>query len=117
MNILLVDDSNTMRRIQENQLKELGISNILHAEDGKAALKMLSANPVDMILLDWNMPIMDGLTCLKQIRSDSTYKNVKVIMCTSESEKSRVLEALKAGANNYIVKPFDKAVLKEKLGF
>ena len=72
--------------------------------------------PIDMILLDWNMPVMDGFTFLKKVRADDAYKQVKVIMCTSESEKSRVVEALKAGANNYIVKPFSPEALKEKLG-
>ena len=63
------------------------------------------------------MPVMDGYTFLKKVRSDPTYKEVKIVMCTSESEKSKVVEALKAGANNYIVKPFTPEALKEKLGF
>lgn len=117
MRVLLVDDSNTMRRIQANQLEQLGVTDIIQAENGKDALEKLAANmPVGIVLLDWNMPIMDGYDCLQGIRSDATYKDVKVIMCTSESEKARVLEALKAGANNYIVKPFTPETLKEKIG-
>lgn len=117
MKVLLVDDSTTMRRIQQNQLNELGITSILHAGDGKQALDVLQRNgAVDIVLLDWNMPVMDGLTCLTNIRKEEAYKAMKVVMCTSESEKSRVLEALKAGANNYIVKPFSKDVLRDKLG-
>jgi two-component system chemotaxis response regulator CheY len=116
MKILLVDDSLTMRRIQKTQLTNLGIKTIIEAENGDDALSKLSNNmPVDVILLDWNMPIMDGLTFLQKVRADATYKTVRVIMCTSESEKDKVVEALKAGANNYIVKPFTPESLKEKL--
>ena len=116
MKILLVDDSLTMRRIQKTQLTNLGIKTIIEAENGDDALSKLGNNmPIDVILLDWNMPIMDGITFLQKIRADATYKAVKVIMCTSESEKEKVVEALKAGANNYIVKPFTPDSLKEKL--
>ncbi len=117
MKILLVDDSTTMRRIQKNQLAGLGITDIVEAENGQEALSVAAANmPIDYMFLDWNMPIMNGLDCLKTLRADAAYKDLKIIMCTSESEKTRVLEALKAGANNYIVKPFDADALKEKLG-
>lgn len=116
MKVLLVDDSKVIRRMQENQLNELGVSDIIHADDGKQALEVLVANmPVDIVLLDWNMPVMDGYECLKTIRANDEYKGVKVIMCTSESEQSSVLEAIKAGANNYIVKPFTVEILKNKL--
>jgi len=117
MKVLLVDDSTTMRRIQKTQLSNLGIKTVIEAGDGEEALTQLSNNmPVDCVLLDWNMPVMDGITFLKKARENDAYKNVKIIMCTSESEKSRVVEALKAGANNYIVKPFQPDALKEKLG-
>jgi len=117
LKILLVDDSTTMRRIQKNQLGGLGITDIIEAENGQEALTVAAANmPIDYMFLDWNMPIMNGLDCLTSLRADPTYKDLKIIMCTSESEKTRVLEALKAGANNYIVKPFDADALKEKLG-
>lgn len=117
MKILLVDDSNTMRRIQKTQLSNLGISEIVEAENGQDALDKLSANmPIDVVMLDWNMPIMDGFTCLEEIRKNGSYGSVKVIMCTSESEKEKVMQAIKAGANNYIVKPFTPDALKEKLG-
>lgn len=117
MRVMLVDDSKTMRRIQVNQLNSLGITDIIEAENGQEALDKVAANmPVDFMFLDWNMPIMNGLDCLKAIRGEDAYKSLKVIMCTSESEKERVLEALKSGANNYIVKPFDASAIKEKLG-
>jgi two-component system chemotaxis response regulator CheY len=117
MRILLVDDSSTMRRIQKNQFTALGITDIIEAENGENAWWKLAENmPIDLILLDWNMPVMDGFTFLKKVRADDAYNPVKVIICTSESEKSRVVEALKAGANNYIVKPFSAEALKVKMG-
>lgn len=117
MKILLVDDSATMRRIQRTQLGNLGITNILEAGDGEDALGVLQENmPVDAILLDWNMPVMDGLTFLKKVRSNGAYSGVKIVMCTSESEKKKVIEAMKEGANNYIVKPFTVESLKERIG-
>ncbi len=117
MKVLLVDDSSTMRRIQKNQLTNLGLKNVFEAENGEDALTKLNEHmPIDVVLLDWNMPIMDGLTFLKRMRENATYKNVKVIMCTSESEKEKVVISLKAGANNYIVKPFTPDALKDKLG-
>ncbi len=116
MKILLVDDSATMRRIQKTQLSSLGLTEVVEADNGESALTELKNNmPVDYILLDWNMPKMDGLTFLKQVRSEGGYGGVKVVMCTSESEKAKVMEALKAGANNYLVKPFTPEALKEKL--
>jgi two-component system chemotaxis response regulator CheY len=117
MRILLVDDSVTMRRIQKTQINNLGITDVLEANNGEEAISQLSGNmPIDIVLLDWNMPVMDGFTALKNIRSNAAYAGVKVIMCTSESEKTKVVEALKAGANNYIVKPFTPDGLKDKLG-
>ena len=116
MKILLVDDSSTMRRIQKTQLNKLGINDVIEAENGRHAMQLLAENmPVDIILLDWNMPIMDGYEFLKNMRADAAYKDVKVIMCTSESEKGKVLEAIKAGANDYIVKPFTPDALLKKL--
>jgi two-component system chemotaxis response regulator CheY len=116
MKILLVDDSITMRRIQKNQLQKCGFNDIVEADDGMAALEVLKANmPIDLILLDWNMPIMDGLTFLKTVRADVAYKKVKIIMCTSEAEKSRVIEAIQAGAQDYIVKPFGADAIQQKL--
>jgi two-component system chemotaxis response regulator CheY len=106
-----------MRRIQKTQLSNLGISDIIEAENGQDGLDKLAQNmPIDLVMLDWNMPIMDGITMLKNVRANGSYKNVKVVMCTSESEKPKVIEALKAGANNYIVKPFTPEALKEKIG-
>jgi two-component system, chemotaxis family, chemotaxis protein CheY len=117
MRVLLVDDSVTMRRIQRNQLNNCGINDIFEAENGEHAIMELATHmPVDVVLLDWNMPVMDGLTFLKKIRSLPEYSSVKIVMCTSESEKGRVVEALKCGADNYIIKPFTPDALKQKIG-
>jgi two-component system chemotaxis response regulator CheY len=117
MKVLIVDDSTTMRRIIKTQLKGMGVSFPLEASNGEEAMSVLQKNmPVDIIMLDWNMPVMDGITFLKKVRADAKYNDVKIIICASESEKSRVVEALKEGANNYIVKPFTPEAVKEKLG-
>jgi two-component system chemotaxis response regulator CheY len=117
MKVMLVDDSSTMRRIQKTQLGNIGITDIEEAGNGEEALgKLVTVSNIDLILLDWNMPVMDGLTFLKTARANPAYAKIKIIMCTSESEKEKVMEALKAGANNYIVKPFTPEALKEKLG-
>jgi len=117
MKILLVDDSLTMRRIQRTQLQQLGITDVMEANNGKEALHRVAENPdLECILLDWNMPEVDGPTFLKAIRADEKHKELKVIMCTSNAEKEKVMEALRAGANGYIIKPFAAEALKSKLG-
>lgn len=117
LRFLLIDDSNTMRRIVAAQLQTLGISDIIEAHDGEEGLaKLEESMPVDYIMLDINMPKMDGMTCLKKIRENPKYNNVKIFMVTSEAEKQKVLEAVRAGANDYIVKPFTAETFKERLG-
>ena len=113
MKIMLVDDSRTIRNIQKNALAGLGHSDIVEAADGVEALSAIANEPPDLILLDWNMPNMDGLTTLKKIREKGL--KVPVIMCTTEAEKSRVIQAIQAGANNYVVKPFTGEALAEKI--
>jgi len=113
MKILLIDDSRTMRNIQKNALGELGHSDITEACDGQDALSKIGAALPDLILLDWNMPVMDGMTFLKNFRA--TNKTTPVIMVTTEAEKTRVVEAIKAGVNNYVVKPFTTEQLKERI--
>ena len=116
MKILLVDDSSTMRRIQANTLNSLGYDDLVQAEDGADALKQLNANPVvKLVLLDCNMPNMNGLDCLKSIKANPDTKDIPVMMVTSEAEKTRIIEAVQAGATNYLVKPFDAEALKAKI--
>jgi len=113
MRIMLVDDSKTMRNIQRNILGQLGYTDIEEACDGQDALSKVVAFKPDLLLVDWNMPNMDGITFVKTIRQ----KGMKqpVIMVTTESEKSRVVEAIKAGVTNYIVKPFTPETLGQRV--
>jgi len=113
LKILLVDNSRTIRNLQKNVLKQLGHDDVLEAEDGIQALKVFKEQCPDLILVDWNMPNMDGITLVRKIRQMNNA--VPMIMCTTESEKSRVLEAIKAGINNYIVKPFTIESLGRKI--
>ena len=115
MKILLVDDSSTMRRIQKNTLTQLGLTDVDEAEDGEAAVAKVQATKYDLVLMDWNMPKMTGIDALKKIKGDPALKSVPIIMVTSESEKSRIIEAIQAGAANYIVKPFQAETLQEKI--
>ena len=117
MKILIVDDSSTMRRIIGNVVMQLGFTrdNFEEAEDGVKAWKLLSEVHYDVILTDWNMPNMNGLELVKKVRSEGTHQKTPIIMITTEGGKSEVITALKAGVNNYIVKPFNAEVLKEKL--
>ncbi len=119
MKILVVDDSRTMRRIIGTALKGMGYSaaSILEASDGVEALSVLreAHGTVDIILADWNMPNMDGLTLLKQLQAVDRLKDIPVIMVTGEAQKSRVQEAIQAGARNYIVKPFTPETLRQKI--
>ncbi len=113
MKILLVDDSKTMRSIQKSVLTQLGYSEIEEACDGQDALSKVGAFEPDLMLVDWNMPIMDGITFVKTVRQ--TDKTTPIIMVTTESEKSRVIEAIKAGVNNYVVKPFTPDSLSQRI--
>ena len=113
MRIMLVDDSKTMREFQRNILGQLGYSELEEACDGQDALSKLSAFNPELILVGWNMPNMDGLTFVKNIRQQGI--KTPIIMVTTESEKARVIEAIKAGVNNYVVKPFTPEQLGERV--
>lgn len=116
MRLLVVDDSSTMRRIIKNTLGRLGHKDVLEAEDGAVAWKVLSENDdIDILITDWNMPEMNGLELVKKVRAEAKYEDMPIIMVTTEGGKSEVIVALRAGVNNYIVKPFTPAVLKDKL--
>ena len=117
MKILIVDDSSTMRRIIGNVVMQLGFAkdDFDEAEDGVKAWKLLCESHYDIILTDWNMPNMNGLELVKKIRSEGDHMKTPIIMITTEGGKMEVITALKAGVNNYIVKPFNAAILKEKL--
>ncbi|MDR1310339.1 MAG: chemotaxis response regulator CheY [Burkholderiaceae bacterium] len=115
MKFLVVDDFSTMRRIVRNLLKELGYTNVDEAEDGAQGLAKLRADKYDFVVSDWNMPNMDGLDMLRAIRSDTSLSHLPVLMVTAEAKKENIIEAAKAGASGYVVKPFTAATLDEKL--
>ena len=112
---LVVDDFSTMRRIVRNLLKELGFANVDEAEDGAVALQKLKSSPYDFVVTDWNMPSMDGLTLLQNIRRTPELKHLPVLMITAEAKKENIIAAAQAGASGYVVKPFTAATLAEKL--
>jgi len=117
LKILVVDDSSTMRRIIKNTLARLGYKDVLEGGDGVEGWDAMNDNPdVEMLITDWNMPEMNGLELVKKVRADERFVDLPIIMVTTEGGKAEVITALKAGVNNYIVKPFTPQVLKEKLG-
>ena len=115
MKFLVVDDMSTMRRIVRSILNELGFSNVDEAEDGIDAVGNLRSAKYDFVVSDWNMPNLDGLEMLKTIRADDVLKGLPVLLVTAEAKKENIIEAAKAGASGYVVKPFTAAILEEKL--
>ena len=116
LKMVVVDDSSTMRRIIKNTLARLGYEDILEGENGVEGCEKMNANPdVKVLITDWNMPELNGLDLVKTVRADERFKDIPIIMVTTEGGKAEVITALKAGVNNYIVKPFTPQVLKEKL--
>ncbi len=113
MKVLVVDDSAIMRRIISNNLKTAGFTNIVEANNGAEGLENLDG--IELILTDWNMPVMDGLTFVKEVRKNGEHSKVPIVMITTEGAKTEVMEALKNGVNNYIVKPFTPETLLEKV--
>jgi two-component system chemotaxis response regulator CheY len=115
MKFLVVDDFATMRRIVRNLLKEIGYANSEEAEDGVDALNKLRSGHYDFVVSDINMPNMNGFDLLRSIRADEALKHLPVLMVTAEAKKEDIITAAQAGASGYIVKPFTKATLEEKL--
>ncbi|MEA2103729.1 MAG: response regulator [Candidatus Cloacimonadota bacterium] len=112
---LIVDDSATMRRIIGNSLKRLKYRNYVEAANGVEALEKLGEESFDAIITDWNMPEMSGLDFTKKVRSTDKLKTIPILMVTTRGLKEDVIDAMKAGVSNYVVKPFTPTVLKEKL--
>lgn len=113
--ILVVDDFATMRKVVRNLLKQGGYDDIVEAEDGVMALKTLKSQKIDVVVSDWNMPNMSGLELLKAVRADAELAKTPFLMVTAEALQDNVVAAVKAGVNNYIVKPFTAEVLNEKI--
>lgn len=115
MNILVVDDFSTMRRIVKNLLVEIGFSNIEEADDGKTALPILENGGIDFLVTDWNMPGMAGIDLLKAVRANPELSSLPVLMVTAEAKREQIMEAAEAGVNGYVVKPFTADTLREKV--
>ncbi|OQW65410.1 MAG: response regulator [Nitrospira sp. ST-bin5] len=115
MKILVVDDMSTMRRIVKNILKQLGFANMEEAENGQEALQKLRADTFGFVVSDWNMPVMPGIEMLRAIRADEKLKHIPVLMVTAEAQKENLIEAIQAGVNNYVVKPFTAETMQEKI--
>ncbi|BCS87026.1 response regulator [Pseudodesulfovibrio sediminis] len=115
MRILVVDDSSTMRRIVKTALKNIGLTNVVTANDGKAAWDVVQNDTIDLILSDHKMPVMSGEEFLIRVRGHEDYKCLPFIMITAESFRENVLKAIKLGVSNYIVKPFSTEQLKDKI--
>ena len=112
---MVVDDFSTMRRIVRKILKDLQFQEIIEAENGVEALRLLESHKVDLIVSDWNMPTMTGLELLKRVRADERFKGLPFLMVTAEAQKENIIEAIQAKVSNYVVKPFSPAVFTEKL--
>lgn len=115
MQILIVDDFSTMRRIIKNLLRDLGFSNIQEADDGVTALPILREGDFDLLVTDWNMPDMSGIDLVQEIRKDARLASLPVLMVTAEAKRNQIIEAAHAGINGYVVKPFTAETLKEKI--
>ncbi len=115
LKFLIVDDFSTMRRIVRGLLKEMGCNNADEAEDGAVALSMLKANKYDFVVSDINMPNMNGFDLLKAVKAEENLKHIPVLMVTAEARKEDIVMAAQSGAAGYIVKPFTKATLEEKV--
>jgi two-component system chemotaxis response regulator CheY len=115
LNFLVVDDFSTMRRVVRGLLKEMGCLHVSEAEDGVAALAVLKTQRVDFVVSDINMPQMDGFQLLQAIRAEPSLQHLPVLMVTAEARKEDILRAAQAGASGYVVKPFSKATLEEKV--
>ena len=115
LKFLVVDDFSTMRRIVRGLLKEMGCSNVTEAEDGAVALSMLKAQRFDFVVSDINMPNMNGFELLKAIKAEEMLRHLPVLMVTAEARKEDIVLAAQSGAAGYIVKPFSKATLEDKV--
>ena len=113
--ILAVDDSPTMRRIIVNTLRRAGYTEVIEAADGREALEKLKTDSVNLVITDWNMPQMDGLSLVRVLRNSDEFKLLPVLMITTRSVREDIVKALKAGVNNYIVKPFSPETLRAKI--
>lgn len=115
MKILVVDDFSTMRRIIRNLLRDLGFNNTEEADDGATALPMLKSGKFDFLVTDWNMPVMEGIDLVRNVRADPDLRDLPILMVTAEARREQIVAAAEAGVNGYIVKPFTAQTLEQKI--
>jgi len=115
MKILVVDDFSTMRRIVKNILRQLNFVTIIESDDGSTAREVLQREQRDLVISDWNMPKMTGLELLKALKADDALKHIPFLMVTAEAQQENIIEAVKSGVSNYIVKPFTAETLSQKI--
>lgn len=115
MRILVVDDSSTMRRIIINTLNKIGFKDIVEASNGHEGIDRLSAGGIEMIITDWNMPEMSGIDFIRHVRREPACAKLPVLMVTTNAAKDDIVQALQAGVNNYVIKPFTPETLREKI--
>lgn len=115
MRVLIVDDFATMRRIVRNMLRQLGLNNVVEADDGTTAWDTLNREKIDFIVSDWNMPHMSGIELLRKVRSSEQFADIPFLMVTAEAQQENIIEAVQAKVSNYIVKPFNADTMKQKI--
>lgn len=115
MRVLIVDDFSTMRRIIKNLLRDIGFTNAVEADDGSTALPILRTSEVGLMITDWNMPHMPGIELLRHVRAEERLKDLPVLMVTAEASRDQIMQAVEAGVNGYIIKPFTAETLAKKI--
>ena len=115
MRFLVVDDSTTMRRIIINTLNKLGYTEVVEAGNGREGIDRVNEGPVDLVITDWNMPEMNGIEFIRALRAMDGKQHLPVLMVTTNAAKDDIVEALRAGVTNYVVKPFTSDTIKEKI--
>ena len=115
MRILVVDDFSTMRKIVKNILRQIGLENVVEADDGTSAWDILNRDNIDFIVSDWNMPKMTGIELLRKVRASEEYADIPFLMVTAEAQQENIIEAVQAKVSNYIVKPFTPETLQQKI--
>lgn len=115
MRVLIVDDFSTMRRIVRNILRQIGLNNVVEADDGTTAWDVLNREKIDFIVSDWNMPKMTGIELLRKVRSSEQFAEIPFLMVTAEAQQENIIEAAQAKVSNYIVKPFTADTLQQKI--
>ena len=115
MRVLIVDDFSTMRRIVRNILRQIGLNNVVEADDGTTAWDVLNREKIDFIVSDWNMPQMTGIELLRKVRSSEQFADIPFLMVTAEAQQENIIEAVQAKVSNYIVKPFTADTMKQKI--